>query len=509
MNTMALDALFVINQACSFDEMQAVCAAHRFKTVVVVTTHRVYPAEQQILAALAPQVEICSFSDLLSESDMLACDQIALQSMARYNHPREPFDVSCFMALSTYAKNWLIHQHLAERYHVVSSYYLPGLGVAADYWQPIATLLGSATPGMPVYLKLLVFARRVLAPVVRHAHRLWLMMPQAGYRIRHAGQHYLFFASLKRLHIRPDVTLERLGRLSVVLPLLFLAPAHLLGIPAQHPLRQQIRNQLGHHAHWCMTIHDYQQDLAGLLGEVLVFVDGYHPSNYPRSYIDLYADNLFVVRTMFDERWFVTHGKRVLKPPAFIEQEFFEPCRPMLSSHVLVALNHAGDWTALINRSDTDELVLATAELARTFPTLQFRLRAHPTMSRPEHEGLNAIERIRRFVQALKLPNLKLSTGDLAADLAWCDLCLSEYSQVLLDALKSGCLGLAVNLTSRRSFMQDYADCGFFQATNQQQLIDMLQFISEQPDLACVQQNRAVASYNRRLSAWLGETPAG
>jgi hypothetical protein len=254
-----------------------------------------------------------------------------------------------------------------------------------------------------------------------------------------------------------------------------------------------------------MTIHDYDLATAEALGGVLVFVDGYHPSNYPRSYLDSYGDDIFVVRTMFDESWFKTSGKRTIKPPAFLEREHFASCVITRATRVLVALTHAGDWTALINRSDTDDLVTATVNMAHKLPQLSFRIRMHPTMSHPAHEGVHSSERIKELVRSANLANLHTSTLDLSEDLAWCEICLSEYSQVLLDALRMGKLGVSVNLTRRRSFMQDYSDLGFFHACSFEEALALLRRIVEDPRGASSKQNRAVVRYNALFVNWLGE----
>jgi len=128
-------------------------------------------------------------------------------------------------------------------------------------------------------------------------------------------------------------------------------------------------------------------------------------------------------------------------------------------------------------------------------------------MNHPAHEGVNSAERIRKYVSSANLANLHISTFELSEDLAWCDVCLSEYSQVLLDALRSGKIGVAVNLTRRRSFMQDYVDLGFFYASSLEETWVLLNRIAGAPADASSEQNRAVDRYNVLFLDWL-EKPA-
>jgi hypothetical protein len=157
----------------------------------------------------------------------------------------------------------------------------------------------------------------------------------------------------------------------------------------------------------------------------------------------------------------------------------------------------------LINRSDTDVLIEQVAGLAARMPGLVFRIRLHPTMAHPHHEGCHSIERIRRCLRGLALGNLLVSESSLEEDLAGSDLYLSEYSNVLIEAWKRGRLGMAANLTSRRSFMEDFAAMGFAHADSAEALEAMLATAVANPAAAVGRQARAVEEYNRQLTAFL------
>jgi hypothetical protein len=249
------------------------------------------------------------------------------------------------------------------------------------------------------------------------------------------------------------------------------------------------------------TIHHYEPELASLGRPLQIFVDGFHPSNYPRTYLDTYASGDFVVRNMFDEKWFGKYGRRTIKPYPFLKKDYFREVdanRTTMKTVVLL-LNHAGDWTALINRSDTDILIRAFADSAKKLPRLIFVIRTHPTMVHPSHEGKHSIRRIRRFVADCAQGNLSVSEGSLREDFDRGDLFVSEYSQTLLDAFKEGRLGIIANLTHRRSFMQDYENCGFLSVRKEEPLDHCIARVIADVPSSIRAQNEAVRRYNDAL----------
>jgi hypothetical protein len=248
------------------------------------------------------------------------------------------------------------------------------------------------------------------------------------------------------------------------------------------------------------TIHDYSSDYESYSLPVQIFVDGFHPANYPRSYIDSYINGSFVVRDMFDSKWFAKYGREVIKSYPFMEKNYLEsPEEKVEINAVYLMLNHAGDWTALINRSDSDILVECFVEIAKYFPNLNFVIRLHPTMIHEEHEGKKSSERIREYVRWCDLDNLTISEDSLEHDLATGDIFVSEYSAALLDAYSSGKLGIIVNLTNRRSFMEDYEKIGFQYVNSRNELESIIENILSDSGEHLQRQNTAVSRYNELL----------
>lgn len=207
--------------------------------------------------------------------------------------------------------------------------------------------------------------------------------------------------------------------------------------------------------------------------------------------------------------WFTVHSCSVHPPPPFIEVPAMSPpAYTLMRGTVLLALNHAGDWSSLINRSDTDVLVEVFCEMAARFPALTFVVRPHPTMSTEAHEGERSRERLVSFVTSASLPNLRISSSSLEEDLMSCDAVVSEYSQVLIDALLAGKLGLIANLTGRRSFMCDYEGLGFSCADSESGISEWLDMLQRRPEILRARQAEAAERYNRVQQRWLSSEDA-
>jgi hypothetical protein len=372
-----------------------------------------------------------------------------------------------FMARAVELKNAAAHRRLGEFDKV---FYAPGLGVSNAYWSRRGTSLTTETA-----------ERARPADMLRELARAPQLTLAPG---------YVFLGSTKRLHLAPEV---RPTTRNARLPWAVMQRAPAIAGRALALGNRQL----------CTTIHEYRPAaslVANALGrELLIFVDGHHPSNYPRSYLDMYLSGSFVCANHASAGWFQRHGRTVLPPTAIQTSERFARATPHSLSTVLLVMNHAGDWTSLINRSDSDTLIEAFASIATSRRDLRFIIRLHPTMATPTHEGVHSITRVRNWIASLGLPNLSVSDASLEDDLARAELYVSEYSQVLIDAWQRGHRGIAVNLTRRRSLMLDYERLGFPSASATSELMAL---IDEGPTALAERQNRAVEAFNARQLAW-------
>jgi hypothetical protein len=503
-----VDALFVINQDCPLGAVASRCERRGYRSILVLVTHHPFPPETASIQALAPEVRIVRFGDLVGDEEAEACDERASRDCRRRLGKGERRSYSAhFMAAGLAYKNEIAYHKLARRYHPGAVYYSPGLGILGSFWRSMGGSPLEPIPGRPGWAwRALRLASAAVAPL-RSRPGITIVRAPDG-----AGPQcsFAFLGGVRRLRLEDRCRVR---------PLETPALRGLWGLPAASPgsglysrlLGRTIRQAVGS-GPWelCTTIHAYQprfSDIADALGlDLKIFIDGYHPSNYPRSYLDAFLSGTFVVANVASADWFRRHGRRACPPHAFQSSELFSDCRCDRLRTVVLLMNHAGDWTSVINRSDSDLLIEAFAELARRHPRLTFWIRLHPTMAHPAHEGTRSIGRIHRYVDQLALPNLAISGVALEEDLVRGDLFLSEYSQVLIDAWQRGRLGLAVNLTGRRSFMQDFERLGFLGCSGFDALSEAFSALpSALPDLVA-RQNRAVQRFNRLQRTWEGRT---
>ncbi|MBI5382474.1 MAG: hypothetical protein HZA31_11290 [Opitutae bacterium] len=437
--------------------------------VVLLTSHSPYPEERTaLIRTLAPaKSDFIRLADLFDDQALATLDEAASRELLPHRSPWESY-ANRYERLVTANKNAAALARLRERFRIERIFCTAAPGIDVSFWRKQgAQLIGalpkeSRWPGAPL--------RRIVQALRYRLGR----PPETGILITDGTDRYLFLAALRRLRLKPGV--------------------------AQQAVK--VRDAIADADFVATTMHDHPDAVHCLGRPVRVFADLFLPSNYPRSYLDTYGQVEFVGADPLSYRWFHACGMPTAPIPSFIAQPRYAPAvaRPAIRTLVLLC-NHGGDWTALIHRSDTDLLVEASAALARVFPELKIVLRLHPTMVHPRHEGVGAQERINRFIASAGLPNLAISNATLAEDLERGDFFLSEYSATLLDAWREGRLGLAVNLTRRRSFMQDFVELGFPEATSVETLIAMIEAACTDTAAFVARQTAAAMRYNALLPA--------
>ena len=471
--------LFVVHQDADIATISAACKAG--DEAVIVTTHRPFPHEREQLTRVASRVQLTHFGELMTDAELAACDdQASTETRARLGERtvRDAYSAA-FMTRSIDLKNAAAHRKLGD---FDAMYFTRGLGVSERYWATRATAIDSTqldakAPGL-VDVAVRALSDRPTFTIV--------------------DDQYVFVGNVKRLHLVEGTRVETM-RSRIPWAAMSRAPS-IAGRLLQRELGLSGTIQLA------TTIHEYRAATSQLAdawdSDLAIFVDGHHPSNYPRSYLDMYLSGHFVVASHLSSGWFTTHGRTVERPAAFQRSELFAPCVERDVSSVLLVMNHAGDWTSLINRADSDILIEAFATLASAHPALSFVLRLHPTMTGDSHEGPHSASRVRNWIASLGLPNLHVSDATLAEDLARAQLYLSEYSQVLIDAWQQGHLGVAVNLTNRRSFMADYEAFGFPGVSSIEALDQILRDLPRSARVLTEQQAAAVDKFNDAQRDW-------
>ena len=161
-----------------------------------------------------------------------------------------------------------------------------------------------------------------------------------------------------------------------------------------------------------------------------------------------------------------------------------------------MTLNHSGNWSSLISRSDTDGLIINFVELAKHYPSLKFIIRLHPNSDQLKGEGLGWTSRIKNQIKLIDLQNLSLSKVSLEEDWHRAQIFISEYSLSAVEALRFGKIVLFLNLTRRRSFVKDLTDLGFVELNSYDGLIEKLDYVLDNPNLVNKKLIDSIKSFN-------------
>jgi hypothetical protein len=469
------DAVLVINHQTPVEALAARVRASHHHRVLVLSSHLVFPHElSRLEIALAP-TSVCAtaLADWFSDEELEACDEATTTALlgtpARCTLYRERFEET-----AAQRKNALVLAALRRAGLPASArlYAADGLGVSAAVWLRAGA---SSLPPRPTLKEKLRHSG--LGRAHAYFSELARRLPSTVIRIRDRGTDYVFPYGIRRLALAPDVVPER--------------------IPLQEALRAK--------RDYCLAVglHDHHLGLQRHGMPLRIFVDGFLPPNYPRTYFDTFGEAEFVCPDPISPRWLRRWNARLAPPPGFLAEESFAPAStPSTIQSVVILLGHAGNWSSLINRSDNDALVATALELAAAEPSLTVILRPHPSMEHPRHEGAGARSRLQEAATAAAQTNVELSTASLQEDLARGDLVVAEYSAALIEAWRTGRLGLAVNATRRRSFMQDFADLGFAHATGRDDFVAAVRRCRANPPEFPAHQSIAAARYNRLVQEY-------
>ena len=461
------DVLLVLNADVPIDHI--IELAKGAQTIVAVTTHAFYPQEEADIRERLGDVcfEWLPMSWLLDDAAMEGCDADAIAELAPDGGR---VDAATFMRRSRALRNERAAATLARHVAWRRAFAADGLGIAASAW-PDARLIqlpdaAGATPASPspaTRLKQLLAMTRVVL-------------------VEGAGERFAFMGSVGRLRCAPGVRVRGMR-----VPLL----AALARGDGLSPVRRLLTGTLAvlgddGPVEPAPTVHRFAPWMLRAFPALRVFVDGLHPPNYPVAYGVAFRGARIVPREACDAEWFAKCGCEVLPRAAVLAEElpYGDPSAPRAIRNVALMLNHAGDWTALIDRSDTDLVVQAFLDAAEMAPEFTFRVRAHPTMAAAEHDGLGSRVRMRAMVEARGLPNVEFSEHSFDADMAWTECCVTEYSNVLVDCLKAGKPSVALNPTNRRNLLAHLAPIGLREVADATGLVRFLRAVNRETERA-------------------------
>lgn len=465
-----IDYLFVLNQNSDFEQIRKILDYKKDKTILILTTHKLYENEIIVFDIFVNLKFIFHFyAEFLDDATMQSFDDKALEKVSR-----NFFDFESYMNHTKRYKNIAVMNEIQKKYKIKCVYADNGLGIDYYVWSE------------NFQAKLLVYN----APYALHNNLILYKIFRKFYKIfkndieinkfEFNQEQYIFIGKISRLSFKNiKVSKKLINRVELILL------AH-------------NNNKI------CTTVHEYNSKLFKNFETVYIFTDGFFPSNYPESYINMFnTKDVFVPDNFINQKWFTIFNKLTHSVFDFQQDKFLTKVETKKIKSILLAPNHAGDWSSLINRSDTDLLIEAFVNLAKKFQNIEFTIRPHPGMIHPVHEGPKSIDRIVNFVNYLNLPNLKMSKDSLDKDLNSHDIIVSEYSNVLIQGFQLGKLGLILNLTNRRNFMRDFSELGFLTLESMNAFNDFMEEVISDINTKVWIQNTAIEKYNKLQKTFL------
>lgn len=490
-----INSLLVLNQNVPLGHIRKLLV--RTKKNVILSTHLFFDFEREEIATEDCDIEFYTYADFLTDQEMQEIDDRATELL---------FDIRGsskyalkHMSLSKKLKNQIVFDKVLSKYDVERIHCVNGLGIDYSIWQK-----ANAKRIAKFWLPELVLS--FLGKTKRLIQRIFLSSTEF-YLLRNKGKVYVFLSTIKRLKFCDEISIEKLslGNMYLFLRRIFTLSFADARVPFLKSVLKKIKDE-GLKPILSTSIHQYCHDVELINSfsnlELNIFVDGFHPSNYPRTYLDSFAKGKFIVQNYLNAAWFKLNGFDVDLLPGIIKSDSFNSEIRFAEStvkRVVLLLNHAGDWTALINRSDTDRLIVAFCALAKDYIDIEFVVRPHPTMTHVDHEGLYSRERIETYVSKQQRSNLKVSNSSLEEDLSSGDVFVSEYSQVLIDTFALGKIGIILNLSSRRNFMEDYAKLGFLHCDSDENFKSLMAGVIDKPIEYMKEQQKAINLFNDNM----------
>jgi len=509
---MSKHALFVINQDADFSRIIQIISKKAFKKVIILTPHLLFNNEREVFVPLSEKVQFTFHhygeftSDQALEIDKETYYSIDLSIKNHWSRLRR------FKNQFIYLRSKDLFQQLSQIYTLDKVYFtatkfeLYNLGISYRFHTEIG---GTAIPFAYTYYskKRLTYAlksSKLTGALVQLLEAIiYRFKEHIFHGISHEDKLYIF-TTLKRLSFEPNTVIKPI----TYRPLNYFSftksnskDKTLLRFIRKQEKRANAKVILG------TTMSNYWGMVAYMQTPkfpVYIFQDAFRGTNNPvYLYTKIFYFNTFAIKDTFDRDYFTGCDKKVTLCPPFITRPSFITeglVEKIIPKTVVLSLNCAGDWTGIVCRSDTDILVEAFAKLTVDFPHLAFIIRLHPGMDVATSEGKNSKERIRQFVNSVKLKNISVSSLSLEEDWVRGDIFISEYSLSVLDAMRRGKLGFFVNLTNRRSFIQDFADIGIPHVSSFEDIKSMLKDIIDRPQYYTNQFKKTCTTYNNLVN---------
>lgn len=438
--------------------------------IIFLTTHRLFSTEKNYLKNIHNKCIFLSFSDLLTDADMEFCDTSS-DIISNQN-------VDDYYSLIKKKKNSLVLEHLKSRYPINKGIILSNdLGIDEEVWEKA----GFERDYGEYYWtnNNIQTSKTNLFSKIKNALRLFQKECSIA---SFNGEKHVFYGRMDRIKYRLNITFTPSRIEGIIYGL-----EHILYIIFKfHGFKRKITR--------LTTFHEFTPLLPNQ--SVKIMQDGYLPSNYSSRYMHYYPGNIEFYT--WDKISLQTFNLQNL--PAKIipfRKKLFLP-NPVFPKHirkVLCVSSGAGDWTAIKNRSDEDDMIEAFVQIAKRFPNIEFIYRCHPVWVIPLHQGVNSIQRVIDYFTELNLPNLKVSSNippalqngeiilsykrsSLEDDLKDVDIVFGEHSISMIDAAFKKLIFASINVTGRRNLFQSITDLGFPHCETVDEIIGLLENIN-------------------------------
>jgi hypothetical protein len=482
--------LFIINLYA--DPLEFAQGINEDDQVLIVSTHSLFDSEKKNWRQhLSCPVDFLRFDHWNAQLEEAELDRKAFQRVRRWNAFTSIYQALYFKEVNR-LKNGFIHKQLLDQGLIdtsteitvgAQSYELHNLGISRTYWKSKGVRVLNQGPNKAFFLfRKRVSSWRPLQLFVALAKAFYLAVKTREVQHVQDGSKAFYLLSNRRIQLKED--LQTSSR----------------RIRAFNPFSwSQRKIQLA------APVHSNEELLAMYpfvrRKNMTVIQDAFRPTSYPPYYYaNSYNGCMLVAQDKVDYQFFKDAGLSVYPLGTLLKKKKLKASEEGSKSPVktiCLSLNHAGNWSTLISRCDTDGPIQALIQLATQHLDLNFIIRLHPNSSRPKAEGIGWHERIEKEIAALGMENLELSKVPIEEDWKRADLFISEYSLSVVDALQFGKMVIFLNLTIRRSFVTDLVRIGFKEANSLEELEREIQYCLDQPAEAYGNLTQSIANYNR------------
>lgn len=472
-----MDNIVVISQNVKLESLEKIKVHLEGETeVTILSTQFLFENERELIdEILGFRCLYLTFADLLSDKEREECDKDAFNPQIQGQNVFAYYD-----DIKVLKNQRIVNNLLKEKTYNKKIIVCDDLGIYKPAWEEkgFITVLCEyyhiptvkSTNGVLKVFRSI--AKFFLLPLWK-INKFYKTQIWAAYK---DGTKYLFYGSLNRIGYRIDLEFKKASKVENIKYIL-----NNWGIIRKNATIRLSSFHEGYH-----RINDKEKL------NVKLIQDGYLPPNYSSNYLYFYGKHTeFYTWDKIGCNTFIYHHLPYKIMPIRKKLYLPEPVYPQKVKKVLCVASGAGDWTAVKNRSDEDQMIWAFGKIAKMFPDVEFVYRCHPVWIHPLHQGVNSINRAADYISWLNLPNFRLSgnipnaiqngnfcvsykRSSFEEDLDGVDIVFGEHSIAMIDAAFKNVLFSSCNVTGHRNFFEDITKIGFPHCESVEEISDLL-----------------------------------